>query len=46
MYVVLRLKSLGTTGALAPFALVRVRATGSETSASPDEPPAPPPQSY
>jgi uncharacterized membrane protein YbhN (UPF0104 family) len=45
MYVVLRLKSLGTTGALAPFAFVRVRATGSETPASPDEPAAPPPQS-
>jgi len=45
MYVILRLKSLGTTGALAPFAFLRVRAAGSETSASPDEPAAPPPQS-
>jgi len=47
MYVILRLKSLGTTGALAPFAFLGVRrAAGSETTASPDAPPAPPPQSY
>jgi hypothetical protein len=45
MYVILRLKSLGTTGVLAPFAFLRVRATGSETPALPDEPTALPPRS-
>ena len=45
MYVVFRIKSLVTTGVLAPFAFVRVRATESGTPASPDEPAAPPPQS-
>ena len=42
MYVVLRLKSLSTTGALAPFAFLRVRAPAEEpATAAPGAPAAP-----